>query len=135
MEVVFENLNNDIPNLHYWKIPGLDKKCRLNLLNFVCHLLQNSLLGNVDSDPAKFSTLQKAPWESFSLMLSSTVCNSLWMSDTVSKRRPFSFIFNLGNSEITGSQFQLVGRMGNNSHVVVSHKICGCQGLVAAALS
>jgi hypothetical protein len=25
--------------------------------------------------------------------------------------------------------------MGNNSHVVVSHKICGCQGLVAAALS
>jgi hypothetical protein len=30
-------------------------------------------------------------------MLSSTACDSLWMSDTVSKRRPFSFIFNLGN--------------------------------------
>jgi hypothetical protein len=30
-------------------------------------------------------------------MLSSTACDSFWMSDTVSKCRPFSFIFNLGN--------------------------------------
>jgi hypothetical protein len=30
-------------------------------------------------------------------MLFSAACDSLWMSDTVSKRRPCSFIFNLGN--------------------------------------
>jgi hypothetical protein len=30
-------------------------------------------------------------------MLSSAACDSLWMSDAVSKCRPFSFIFNLGN--------------------------------------
>jgi hypothetical protein len=35
------------------------KKCWLNLLNFGCHLLQNSVLGNVCSDPIVFSTLQK----------------------------------------------------------------------------
>jgi hypothetical protein len=28
-------------------------------------------------------------------MLSSTACDSLWMSDTFSKHRPFRFIFNL----------------------------------------
>jgi hypothetical protein len=39
----------------------------------------------------------KAPWKSFSIMLSSTTCDSLWRSDTVSKHRPFSLIFNLGN--------------------------------------
>jgi hypothetical protein len=30
-------------------------------------------------------------------MLSSTACDSLWMSDTISKHRPFSFFLNLGN--------------------------------------
>jgi hypothetical protein len=30
-------------------------------------------------------------------MLLSTPCDSLWMSDSVSKRRPFSFLFNLGS--------------------------------------
>jgi hypothetical protein len=38
---------------------GSEKKCWLNLLNFGCHLLQNSILGNVYSDPIIFSTLQK----------------------------------------------------------------------------
>jgi hypothetical protein len=35
------------------------KKCWLNLLNFGCHLLQNSLLGNIHRYPIIFSTLQK----------------------------------------------------------------------------
>jgi hypothetical protein len=35
------------------------KKCRLTLLNFGCHILQNSLLGNVYNYPIVFSTLQK----------------------------------------------------------------------------
>jgi hypothetical protein len=30
-------------------------------------------------------------------MLSSTACDSPWMLDTVSKHRPFSFTYNLGN--------------------------------------
>jgi hypothetical protein len=50
-------------------------------------------------------------------MLSSTACDSLWMSDTVSKRRPFSF-----SPASRG--------MGNDNHVVVSHKLCGFQGCV-----
>jgi hypothetical protein len=35
------------------------KKCWLNLLNFGCHLLQNSLFGNTYSDPIIFPMLQK----------------------------------------------------------------------------
>jgi hypothetical protein len=30
-------------------------------------------------------------------MLSNITCDSLWMSDTLSKRHPFTFMFNLGN--------------------------------------
>jgi hypothetical protein len=43
-------------------------------------------------DPIVFSASETL-WKSFSLILLST----LWMSDTVSKRYPFSFIFELGN--------------------------------------
>jgi hypothetical protein len=44
----------------YLKVLGLcQKKYWLNLLNFGCTLLQNSLLGNVYSDPIFCSTLQK----------------------------------------------------------------------------
>jgi hypothetical protein len=39
----------------------------------------------------------KAAQKSFSLMLLSTACESLWMSDTVSKHGSFNLIFNLGN--------------------------------------
>jgi hypothetical protein len=52
------------------------------------------------------------------------------MSDTFSKHHPFSFIFNWGNREITGGQVWRVGRMGNDNHDVVSHKLCGFQGSV-----
>jgi hypothetical protein len=54
----------------------------------VTHLLQNSFLGNIYSDPIIFFHAWKAPWKSFSLMLSSTACDFLWMSDTVSKCHP-----------------------------------------------
>jgi hypothetical protein len=64
-------------------------------------------------------------------MLSSTACDSLWMPDIVSKRRPFSFIFNLGNkSKSQGLSLRRVGRMGNDNHVVFSQKLCGFQGRV-----
>jgi hypothetical protein len=54
-------------------------------------------LGTYTAIPSFFSHASKAPWKSFSLMLSSTACDSLQMPDTVPKCRPFSFIFNLGN--------------------------------------
>jgi hypothetical protein len=44
-----------------------------------------------------FLHASKALWKSFSLMLSNTTCDSLWMSDFVPKCYPYSFIFNLGN--------------------------------------
>jgi hypothetical protein len=66
------------------------------------------------------------------LMLSSTACDSFWISDTVSKRLPFSFIFNLGNK---GNNRELSPATredgGNDNHVVVSHKLCGFQGRVS----
>jgi hypothetical protein len=76
---------------------GSKKKC--GLLNFGCHLLQNSLLGNVYRDSIILFHVSKAPWKSFffSFMLLSTACDSLWMSDTVSKCRSSTSIFNLGN--------------------------------------
>jgi hypothetical protein len=62
----------------------------------------------------------------------STACYSCWISDTVSKHRPFSFIFNLGNkAKSQGTKSGEVGRMGNDNHVVVSHKRCGFQGHVS----
>jgi hypothetical protein len=81
----------------YQKVPGLGQKRNADLLNFGRHLLQNSLLETIYSDPIVFFHTSNAPWKLFSLMLSSATCDSLWMSDTVSKCRPFSFIFNLGN--------------------------------------
>jgi hypothetical protein len=55
----------------------------------------------------------------------------LWMSDTLSKRRRFSFIFNLGNkAKSQGGQVRGVERLGNDNHVVVSRKLCGFQGRV-----
>jgi hypothetical protein len=63
-------------------------------------------------------------------MVSSTACDSLCMSDTVSKHRPFSFIFNWGKKQIHGGKVRRVGRMGNDNHAVVSHKLCGFQGRV-----
>jgi uncharacterized YccA/Bax inhibitor family protein len=50
----------------------------------------------------KMIQLFKSTVEVFSLMLSSTACDSLWMSDTVSKRHPFSFIFSLRNIAKSG---------------------------------
>jgi hypothetical protein len=38
---------------------GSKKKCSLKLLNFGCHLLQNSLHGNIYNDPIIFTTIQK----------------------------------------------------------------------------
>jgi hypothetical protein len=45
----------------YRKVPGLGqkKKCWLKLLNFGCNLLQNSLIGNVHSDPIVVTTPRK----------------------------------------------------------------------------
>jgi hypothetical protein len=52
------------------------------------------------------------------------------MSDTVSKRYPFSLIFNLGNK--AKSQGAKSGELGvwDDNQVVDSHKICGFQGRV-----
>jgi hypothetical protein len=54
----------------------------------------------------------------------------LWMSDTASKHHPFSFIFNLENKVKSQGAKLRVGRMGNDNHVAVSHKLCGFQGRV-----
>jgi hypothetical protein len=68
-------------------------------------------------------------------MLLSTTYKSLWVSDTVSKHHPFSFIFNLGNKEKwQGAKARQVGRMRNDNHVVVSHKLSGFQGHVGTCV-
>jgi hypothetical protein len=47
------------------------------------------------------------------------------------KTSSLQFHFQCGKqSEITGGEVQRVGRMGNDNHVVVSHKLCGFQGRV-----
>jgi hypothetical protein len=82
----------------YQKVPGLGQKINAGLIYTILAAISfKSYLGNIYNDPIVFSTLQKAPWKSLSLMLSGTTCDSLWMPDVVSKRRPFTFIFNLGN--------------------------------------
>jgi hypothetical protein len=72
------------------------RKCCLNLPNFGCHPFKIVFFGTYTAT-YRFFYDSKAPWKPFSLMLSNTACDSLWMSDTVSERRPFSFIFNFGN--------------------------------------
>jgi hypothetical protein len=78
---------------------GQKKKCWLNLLSFGCHLLQNA---------------SKAMWKSFFLMLLSTPCDSLWIS--------FS-IWETKQNHRGGGYVQRVGRMVNDNHVVVSHRL------------
>jgi hypothetical protein len=42
---------------------------------------------------------------------------------------PLQFHFQFGKqSEVTGAYVQRVGRMGNDNHIIVSHKLCGSQG-------
>jgi hypothetical protein len=68
-------------------------------------------------------------------MPSVTACDSLWMSDTASKRRPFCFIFNLCNkAKSHGAKSGRVGRMGKDNHVVVSHKLSGFHGRVGVVV-
>jgi hypothetical protein len=63
-------------------------------------------------------------------MLWNASSDSFQMSDTVSIRWPFSFIFNLGNkAKSQGGQVRWVRRRGNNNNVVVSHKLCCVKGL------
>jgi hypothetical protein len=84
------------------KVPGLSKSSRtrskkkfwLNLLDFGCYLLPNSLLGNVCSDPIAFSTLQKHRGSHFPWCCRVPLAIP-FARKTVSKRRPFSFTFNL----------------------------------------
>jgi hypothetical protein len=54
------------------------------------------------------------------------------MSDTVSKCRPFSFIFNLGNK--AKSQGAKSDKKGGWEKVAVSHKLCGLQGRMGGSL-
>jgi hypothetical protein len=71
------------------------KKFWHNLLNFGCHLFENSLLVNICSDPIVFSTLPK---HHGSHCLNAVEYRLRFFLDvTVSKRHPFSFIFNFGN--------------------------------------
>jgi hypothetical protein len=43
-----------------------------------------------------------ASWKSFSVTLSSTLCDSAWISSMVSNRRPFRFNFIFGNKKSQG---------------------------------
>jgi hypothetical protein len=65
----------------YQKVPGLGQKRNAGLIYTILAAISfKSFLGNIYNDPIVFSTLQKAPWKSLSLMLSGTTCDSLWMS-------------------------------------------------------
>jgi hypothetical protein len=88
---------------YYWKVPGLGQKRDGGWTYSILVAISFNIcvLWNVYSNPIFFHA-SKAPWKSLYLMLSSTACNFLWMSDIVSKRHHFSFIFNLGVSVEAG---------------------------------
>lgn len=75
----------------WWK-----SKIWLNLPKFGWHLLQNSHLANVYTDPIAFSTSGKHYWSHSFEKCQRPPCDSRWMPDTVAKCRPFSFISILG---------------------------------------
>jgi hypothetical protein len=105
-------------------------KCWLNLLNFSCHLL-----GNIHSDPIISSTLQKH--RGSHLWYQVPPVSPFRRQDTGSKRRPFSFIFNLGNKAKSQGLSPVGKEDGNNNHVVVSHKLWSfikSQGINFAAM-
>jgi hypothetical protein len=80
-----------------------------------------------------FFCASKALWKSFPLMLLSTACDSLWMSDTFKMSLQFHFEFGK-QSEISRGKVWRVQRMGNEKRVIVSHKLCGFQGRVGGRI-
>jgi hypothetical protein len=71
-------------------------KCWLNSLHFGRHLLQNSLFQSIQWS-YRFFYSSKALWKSFFSTQSSTICDSISMSNTVPKCHAFSFTSNLEN--------------------------------------
>jgi hypothetical protein len=66
--------------------------------------------------------LINASWRLCSVRVFDTVCNSVWITSSVSKWRPFSFILNWG--------YRKVGWVGGDSHVVSGKKFPGEKGSV-----
>jgi hypothetical protein len=88
----------------YRKVPGLGQKRNTGLTYSILAAIYFKIvyLGKYTANPSLFSRFKSIVEDVF---LHAVECRSLWMSDTVSKRRPFSFIFNLGNkAESQGSE-------------------------------
>jgi hypothetical protein len=67
-------------------------------------------------------------------MLSSTTCKfPLDVRHCFKTSLQFHFQF-WKQSEITGGEVWQVGRIGNDNHVVISHKLCGFQGYVGGCI-
>jgi hypothetical protein len=88
------------------------KRCWLKLLS----------LGTYTAIPS-FLPLFESTVKSFYL-LSSTACDSLWVSGAVSKCRPFGFVFSLGNETKSQGLSPASREDGNDNHVVI-HKLWG----------
>jgi hypothetical protein len=105
-----------------------EKKCCLNVLSSGCHLLQNSLLGNVYSDPIFFFSLFKSTVEV--IFLNAVEYRLRFPLDVrhCFKTSSLRFHFQFANkAKSQGAEFARVGRMENDNYVV-SYELCSCLG-------
>jgi hypothetical protein len=77
-----------------------------------------------------FCHFLNASWKSCSVIVFSTACNSASITSVVSKRRPFSFIFNQGNRKVARGQVRRVGWVRDDTHVIFGQKFPGEKGSV-----
>jgi hypothetical protein len=88
---------------------------------------RSSSLPHVETGPTASSIFGTLPVSSF-LSMSSTLCDSAWISSMISNRRPFSFNFIFGNRKNSGCQIRGERRVGDDSHLVFRQKLLGEDG-------
>jgi hypothetical protein len=100
------------------KFGEFDHKKKLITLTPIFHrLLRSSPLGHVYSDPSVSFHGSMHPWKFSSVSVLSTSCDSAWISSIVSKRRPFSRNFILGNKKKSQVRGQANRGVGNDCRV------------------
>jgi hypothetical protein len=89
------------------------------------HHPRSSFLPHVNTGPTVSFIFGTLPGCSF-LSVSSTLCDSAWISSMASNRRPFSFSFIFGKKEeVAGCQIRGVRWMGDKSQLVFRQKMLG----------
>jgi hypothetical protein len=111
----------------YRNVPGLGQKRNAGLTYSILAAISFKIvsLGTCTVIPSFFSTLQKH-WKSFYAV---KYCLQFPLDVRhCFKTLSLHFNFNLGNKPKSRGKARRVGRMGNDNHIVVSHKVCGFQG-------